>query len=136
MIKKWLRVPNKRKIIIARQKRDRRPLYGMLVQFNGSYHDWLENWEKWCLLVAIDDATSPVIDAKFTKWESLDDVFNFWKDYFKKYSKPQAIYIDCYWSYKGNYPQDQFDYEIKTRFQRAMETPGVVVIYSKHPEGK
>lgn len=136
MIKKWLRVPDKRKIIIARQKRDRRPIYGMLIQFDWSYHDWLENWKKWCLLVAIDDATSTVIDAMFTKWESLDDVFEFWKIYFKKHGKPQAIYIDCHASYKVNHPQDQFDNEMKTRFQRAMETLGIVVIYSKQPEGK
>jgi len=136
MIKQWLRVADKRKIAIARQKRERRPKYGMLIQFDWSYHDWLENWKKWCLLCAIDDATSNVVDAIFAKGESLEDIYSFRKEYFRKYGKPQAIYVDCHASYKVNNPQDQFDYEMKTRFQRAMEMLGIVIIYSKQPEGK
>lgn len=136
MIKQWLRVADKRRIVIARQKRERRPIYGMLIQFDWSYHDWLENGGKWCLLCAIDDATSNVVDAMFAKWESLEDIYLFRKEYFRKYGKPQAIYVDCHASYKVNSPQDQFDYEMKTRFQRAMEMLGIVVIYSKQPEGK
>lgn len=136
MIKQWLRVPEKRKIIISRQKRERRPWYGILIQMDWSYHDWLENWEKWCLLCAVDDATSNVIEAVFAKWESLVDIFEFWKKYLEKYGKPQAIYLDSHSTYKVNHPKDQFDKDMKTRFQRAMEKLGIIVIYSKEPEWK
>jgi len=39
----------------------------------------------------------------------------------RRYGKPKAIYLDCHATYKVNHPEDQFDYEMKTRFQRAME---------------
>jgi len=136
MIKQWLRVADKRKIIIARQKRERRPWYGMLVQFDWSYHDWIENGEMKCLLVAIDDATSNVVFARFVNGESLKDVFEFWKEYMRRFGKPRAIYLDRHSSYKVNHPRDQFDHEMKTRFQRAMESLWIAVIYSKQPEGK
>lgn len=94
----------------------------MLVQFDGSYHDWLENGEMKCLLCALDDATSKVIFARFVNGESLQDVFEFWKEYMRKFGKPMAIYLDRHSSYKVNHPNDQFDHEMKTRFQRAMES--------------
>lgn len=136
MIKQGLRVPNKRKITIARQKRERRPSFGMLIQMDWSYHDRLENWEKRCLLCAVDDATSNVVESIFAKWESLEDIFEFRKEYLKKHGKPQAIYLDSHSTYKVNHPKDQFDKDMKTRFQRAMEKLGIIVIYSKQPEGK
>ncbi len=136
MIKKWIWVPDKQKLRVVRQKRDRRPWFGMLVQFDGSYHDWLENWEIKCLLCAIDDATSQVVYARFTDWESLKDVYLFWREYMRKFWKPKAIYLDCHASYKVNHPNDQFDYEMKTCFQRAMESLWVIIIYSKQPEWK
>lgn len=136
MIKQWLRVPQKRKIKIARQKRERRPWYWMLVQMDWSYHDWLENWEKKCFLCAVDDATSKVVFAEFADWESIKDIFEFRKKYLEINWKPQAIYLDSHSTYKVNYPKDQFDEEMKTRFQRAMEKLEIIVIYSKQPEWK
>ena len=136
MIKQWLRVAEKHKITISRQKRERRPGYGMLVQFDWSYHDWIENGEMKCLLVAIDDATSSVVFARFVDWESLKDIYEFWKEYMRRFGKPRAIYLDRHASYKVNHPNDQFDHEMKTRFQRAMEMLWVTIIYSKQPEGK
>jgi hypothetical protein len=136
MIKQWLWLASKRKMIIARQKRERRPWYGMLIQFDWSYHDWIENWEMKCLLVAIDDATSKVVFARFVDWESLKDIYEFWKEYMKRFGKPKSVYLDRHASYKVNHPNDQFDYEIKTRFQRAMESLWISIIYSKEPEGK
>lgn len=136
MIKQWLRVADRRKITVARQKRERSSWYGMLVQFDGSYHDRIENGETKCLLCALDDATGKVIFARFVNWESLQDVFAFWKEYMRRFGKPMAIYLDRHSSYKVNHPQDQFDHEMKTRFQRAMESLWILVIYSKEPQGK
>jgi hypothetical protein len=50
------------------QLRERKASYGMMIQFDGSYHEWLPDvlpLIKWCLLVAIDDATSQLVDAQF-----------------------------------------------------------------------
>lgn len=136
MIKQWLRVVEKRKIIVARQKRERRPWYAMLIQFDGCYHSWLEDGKIKCLLCAVDDATGKIVYARFVDKESLKDIFGFWKEYMRRFGKPKAIYLDCHATYKVNHPEDQFTKEMKTRFQRAMEGLWIAIIYSKEPEGK
>lgn len=136
MIRRWLWLPNKRKIIITRSCRERWPMYWMLVQFDWSYHDWFEDWISICLLCAIDDATSSVIHMRFWMWEWLDDIADFWKWYMIKYWKPWAIYIDCHATYKVNHPNDQFTYEMKTRFQKAVSKLWTQLIYAKSPQWK
>jgi hypothetical protein len=51
----WTSNPRKKKII--RTMRMRKTKFGIMIQFDGSYHDWFENGEERCLLHAIDDAT-------------------------------------------------------------------------------
>jgi hypothetical protein len=63
-------------------------------------------------------------------------VYEFWNEYFEKYGKPEIIYVDCHATYKVNHPQDQWDKKMQTRFQRGMERLGILVIYSKIPQGK
>lgn len=108
----------------------------MLIQFDGSYHNWLEDWKKRCFLLAIDDATSELMLWIITWWETLKDMIIFWRKYFQKHGKPEAIYIDRHATYKVNHEQDQFDKEMITRFQRAMRKLNVEVIYSYCPEWK
>lgn len=136
MIKRNLWSNKSRKKVINRIKRERRESYWMMLQFDWCYHDWLENWEKKCLLASIDDATSQIDKMYFADSESLDSMIDFWTDYFKKFWKPQSIYIDCHATYKVNHPQDQFSEEMKTRFQRAMENLWITIIYSKCPQWK
>jgi transposase len=66
------------------QLRERKEAHGMMIQFDGSYHVWLPDvlpLVKWCLLVAIDDATSQITKAEFCDDEGIDDVFPFWHTY-------------------------------------------------------
>jgi hypothetical protein len=71
-------------------------------------------------LIAVDDATGDIVEAKFGESERLEDVIAYWERYFKKNGKPASIYLDRHASYKVNYPQDQFSEEMLTRFKRAM----------------
>ena len=136
MIKRWYRVPKKRKNSVKRVKRNRRESKWMLIQFDGSYHDWFENGSEYCLLVAIDDATSEVMKMQFTDWESLVEIVSFWKEYIEEHGKPWAIYVDCHATYKVNHVRDQFDHEMRTRFQTAMQLLWIEVIFSKCPQWK
>jgi len=136
MIQRWYWVPKQRKSVIKRIKRDRRASKWMLIQFDGSYHDWFENGGECCLLLAIDDATWQIIKMKFTEWESLEEVIQFWKEYMEEHGKPGAIYVDCHATYKVNHERDQFDHEMRTRFQVAMQQLWVEIIYSKCPQWK
>ena len=49
-----------------RVRRQRMPRAGMLVQLDGSYHQWLgDNSPLFTLLLAVDDATGSVVNALF-----------------------------------------------------------------------
>lgn len=89
----------------------------MMIQFDGSYHDWLENGEEMCMLLGVDDATGDCMHMKFRKNENIHDVIEYWKEYFEIYGKPSVIYLDRHSSYKVNHRKDQFDWSTKTRFQ-------------------
>jgi hypothetical protein len=136
MISAKVRTANKKRNSIKRKSRERREKYGMMDQMDGSYHDWLENGEKGCLICAVDDATSKITYAKFTKGEGFEDILGFMQERFEKKGKPMSLYVDCHATYKVNSPHDQFDKNMRTRFGRGMEALGVVVIYAKCPQGK
>lgn len=136
MIKWWIWVVKKRKTKVKRKQRERRTNDGMMIQFDWSYHDWLEDWVERCILLAIDDATSNLKKITITKWETLLDMEKYWKEYFETYGKPQSIYLDCHATYKVNHEQDMFDGEMLTRFSRAMQKMKIQIIYSKTPEWK
>ena len=136
MIRRWRRSPKQKKIKITRQNRERKSNYWCLIQFDWSYHDWLENWNIMCLLCAIDDATWKIIHMKFSKSERLEDLYYFRKEYIYKNWKPEYIYVDKHASYKVNYPQDQFNKEMITRFERWMNRLWIWVIFANCPEGK
>lgn len=135
MIERWLRTP-KKPYKIKRNPRKRKKWYGIMIQFDWSYHDWLENWEERCLLLAVDDATWDPVHVKFTWWESIDDVLSFREEYFHTHGKPESIYLDRHSSYKVNHRKDQFDHTTVTRFQSGMNRLWVSVIFSKSPQWK
>jgi hypothetical protein len=134
MIKLKLRIPNTHKHIIERQKRERKSWYGMMVQYDWSYHPWIK-WKTYCLLAWVDDATGKTV-LQFAKWETLKDIFSYRKNYFICFGKPEIIYVDRHASYKVNHPEDQFSKEMKTRFERWMKALWILVIFSKQPQGK
>lgn len=102
----------------------------MMIQFDGSYHDRLENGEEKCLLLAIDDATSCPIYVEFSENESLSSVISYWYNYFCLHGKPASIYVDKHSSYKVNHGNDRFTTDMLTRFARAMKYLGICVIYA------
>ena len=58
------------------QPRYRRECYGELVQIDGSQHNWFENRGPKCtLLVYIDDATSNLMELKFSNLNQLFRLF-------------------------------------------------------------
>ena len=57
----------------------------MMIQFDGSYHDWLENGEERCLLLGVDDATGKVMHVKFAQNECIKDIINYREEYFAIY---------------------------------------------------
>ena len=71
----------------------------------------------------------------FAKWESIEDMIIFWKDYFKEFWKPSAVYVDKHATYKvNNWNKNMWDEEKLTRFSRAISKFWVLVIYTNSPE--
>lgn len=77
--------PRKRRANKHRSRRDRRPAEGMMLQVDGSSHDWLEGrGPALCLIGAIDDATSRVPRAFFEEAESSWAYLRLFSEIFKK----------------------------------------------------
>ena len=56
----------------ARSRRARYHAEGMMLQMDGSHHEWVKGAEKWVLIAGIDDATSDILYGEFFKVESLE----------------------------------------------------------------
>lgn len=137
MIKKGLWKPHPRRgPQIVRKWRERKENFGELIQFDGSYHDWLENDGEECLLAAIDDATSIIMNAVFEDNEGVYAVFRFWMAYVEAYGRPMAIYLDKFSTYKVNHKNAADNTEFITQFERAMRELDVRVICANSPEAK
>ena len=137
MIKKKLWKPKPRRgPQIIREWRERKECFGELVQFDGSYHDWLEDGGEECLLAAIDDATSIIVRAEFEDNEGVHAVFRFWMAYIEAYGRPMAIYLDKFSTYKVNHKNAVDNKEFITQFKRAMTELDIEVICANSPEAK
>jgi transposase len=77
------------------QRRVRRSRRGELIQIDGSYHNWFEDRaDKCCLLVAIDDATSELMELRFVNHETTAGYMKLMSKYASKYGLPMAFYSD------------------------------------------
>ncbi len=124
-----------------RSRRERRISVGMLVQLDGSIHDWFEGRGPRCVLLAyIDDATSRILYAEFVKVEDTLNLMRGTWNYFKRWGRPAAWYVDKHSIYKVNMPSDyesvwRADDPI-TQFTRAMGELGIEVICANTPQAK
>ena len=120
-------------------QRLRKEYVGELIQFDGSYHNWLEGRDKkdeQCLLLAVDDATGKIVHAKLDKNEGIEAVFSFWKEYMEETGKPIAIYLDKFSTYKINHKNAVDNQDLITQFQRVMNELGIKVIFANSPQAK
>ena len=76
-----------------RKRRERRPRFGDLVQFDGSFHDWFGNGKKYCLMNMVDDATGRTYSQLFDE-ETTEAAMRTLIDWIKLYGVPKALYTD------------------------------------------
>ena len=87
--------PKKRRAPKHRSRRNRYGQVGMLVQVDGSWHDWLEGRGEWMMLIgAIDDATGTVLHALFQEHEDTEGYFKLMEGIVDSHGIPLAIYHD------------------------------------------
>jgi hypothetical protein len=121
--------------------RERRACMGMLVQLDGSEHDWFEGRGPRCvLLVYIDDATSRILHAEFVETEDTLTLMRATWSYLKRLGRPVAFYVDRDSIYKVNLPAKYEGLcspeQPMTQFTRAMGELGIDVITANSPQAK
>lgn len=137
MIEENLWTPRKKKQSNYHSWRKRKSCYGEMLQFDGSYHRWVEDrGSEWCLLATIDDATGIPTKAKFDTDEGTFPVFKFWKEYVTEHGKPRSIYLDKFSTYKMNQRVAVENHETQTQFQRTMSQLDVDPITAHSPQAK
>jgi len=111
------------------RKRERMASEGMLIQFDGSHHEWVKG-HKWCLIAGIDDATSEVAYAEFFEAESTLTCMKVMKNIVDKKGVPLAFYVDRAGWFGGMKRQNT------SQVQRACEEIGVRVLFAYTPQAK
>ena len=133
--------PKKRRGIKHRSRRERRASEGMMLQVDGSPHDWLQGrGPRLCLIGAIDDATSKVKDGFFAQAESSWSYFMLFSDIFREHGLPQSIYTDChsvFWTDREPTLEEQLiNKKPTTEVGRGLEELGVTLILAHSPQAK
>jgi transposase len=93
--------PRPRRAPRHRSRRERLPQEGMLLQADGSRHDWLEGRGSWLTLVgAIDDATGTVPGAVFRAQEDAQGYLLLLRQIVSTKGIPLALYVDRHGIFK------------------------------------
>jgi hypothetical protein len=118
-----------------RKRRERKAMRGMMVQLDGSPHDWFEGRAGKCtLLVFIDDATSEILWLEFANAESVESLMRATKNYIARYGIPQTFYTDHGSVFHVNL--NNLEGDKKTQWERACQELGITVIHADSPQAK
>jgi len=127
----------KRKKARIHQSRARRSRVGVLIQIDGSEHDWFEGRGPKCtLIVFIDDATSKIMSLHFVPTETTAGYFSCMKSYIKNHGIPVAFYSDKHSVFLDNQEDSENHKRGETQFQRATKTLGIEQICAHSPQAK
>ncbi|MDR3546517.1 MAG: ISNCY family transposase [Candidatus Limnocylindrales bacterium] len=87
--------PRRRRAPRYRSRRERMAQEGLMIQVDGSRHDWLEGRGPWLTLVGgIDDATGRIVGAVFREAEDGVGYLTILRDMARRFGLPASIYRD------------------------------------------
>jgi len=126
-----------------RSRRERMPREGMLLQLDGSRHDWLEGRGPWLTLAgAVDDATSKVVSATFRDEEDTAGYLWIVADIATRLGLPLAVYRDRHAAFESperRLPPPELrtaDRRRPTHVARALADLGIGSIPAGSPQAK
>lgn len=135
--------PRRRRPPRHRSRRERMPQAGLLVQVDGSPHDWLEGRGPWLTLVAgVDDATGAMVAATFRAVEDSAGYFELLRSMIRRHGLPAAIYRDRHGAFEqpaGKLPPAELrlaDDRLPTQVGRALAELGIRSIAAFSPQAK
>lgn len=146
-VRKWLRgaeveAVRKRRGSRHRCRREPMPRRGMMLQADGSFHNWLEGRGEYLTLIgAIDDATKWIPDdCFFAPRETTLGYMKLFYRLFKKHGLPFSIYADrhsIFWTDREPTEEEQLlNQKPKTQLGRALEELGIRLIPAYSPQAK
>ncbi len=126
-----------------RCRRERYPQEGMLLQIDGSQHDWLEGRGPYLTLIAaIDDATGTVAGAVFRDQEDTQGYFLMLRQVISANGVPLALYSDRHGIFQRS-PREPETLEEQlagerqpTQFGRSLKELGVQTVFALSPQAK
>lgn len=119
----------KRRKPVARYRQARMQSEGLLLQMGGSSHRY-NGKDEWCLIAAIDDATSDIPYGEFFLSEDTINCMTVLQRIIERKGLPYALYVDeagCL----GGGKRAHFN-----QFRRACEELGIKIIFATSPEAK
>jgi len=133
--------PRKHRSPRHRSRRERKPKAGMLLQTDGSDHDWLEGrGARLDLIAYIDDATNEVSGAVFREEEDAAGYFIGLREICKEKGIPESIYADRHMIFqspsKATIEQELTGEEPKSQYGRLLDELGVELIAAQSPQAK
>jgi len=143
-LRRWLIAQGARSVRRRGQRhrawRERRACFGMMVQLDGSHHDWFEGRRAQAvLMVMVDDATSQVW-AQFSEEETTRASYDVLEGWVRRRGLPQSLYVDRDSIYRcegvGSVAEQLAGQAPQTQFGRAMGQLGVELILANSPQAK
>ena len=133
--------PRKRRAPEYRSGRERYPQAGMMLQADGSRHDWLEERGPWLTLVGmIDDANNQVPGAVFREEEDAAGYFLVLEQVCQRKGIPQSIYADQHTIFQSptrpSVEQELYGELPRTQFGRLVDKLGIQLIAARSPQAK
>ena len=120
-----------------RRRRERRPMPGMLLQVDGSKHQWFGDERWYDLIVILDDATSEIYYAQLVEEESTRTVMEGLREVIESKGLFCALYSD-----RGSHffmtPKagEKVDKQRPTQVGRALKELGVQMIPAYSPQAR
>ena len=135
--------PRKRRARQHRHRRERKAQAGLMVLWDGSRHDWLEErGPMLCLMGAVDDATGELLPgAHFVEQECAAGYLKVLHAIAADKGLPWSAYMDQHGSLKRNDEHWTLEEELRgeqepTQVGRALRSLEIEVIYALSPQAK
>lgn len=138
-----LRSPRKRRARRHRARRQPMPRVGMLLQVDGSRHDWLEDRGPQLVLIgAVEDATGELVHALFREQEDAAGYLTLLRETVRKRGLPLSWYSDRHGIFQRNgkepwtLAEELAGRREPTQVARALEELGINLILAHSPQAK
>lgn len=134
--------PRRRRAPRHRSRRDRMPQAGLLLQTDGSRHDWLgDRGPRLTLVAAIDDATGIVTGATFRDQEDAAGYLIVLRETVRRHGIPVALYRDRHTIFETSdrdldLEEQLADRRTPTQVGRALAELGIGSIAARSPQAK